>query len=946
MKRLSMQLLLSALGVLVGIFCLFSQRPLPWFGAALIAGCGAVLFSCERARLARFRVWLERPRMLKGIEFSALPLVYGFLCVAVIVAIAAAMLPEAALGDWPVNHDHPVHLFKAWQLNHDFLADGRLWGWSHKWFAGYPAHYLYPIGADLWINMVRWASLGLLDFGQAYGIAFFLLWVLLGYSVYRFACVGFGKWVGVLAGILYMTDTASYRFGGWVYTAEWGVWPQALATGFTLLAMARLPQLMESKRWRDMGIFAFFLGASLLTHPAQILHFAIAAPLILIAYWIANHERPWPLASLRLACGYGLGILIGGLWVFPFLSVRKSAASYGELWTTTFEMGTQLFHLNLLPGTLALVMGVGLFGSIALLWSRKFHHILTALLVFAFLLAGSATVLAEFHLVELSKAFENVQFQRFSLMLKPYVFVAASYALTVIFVAVRKISFVESTDKRQAEPARGLMRIFVAAALPVLLITPFAVPYLQEFGKTQINRNLVDASQRPYQQDRAALVAWFKDKHPNNDTFFRVMTKLNYHDHSFVDLGTQIDYPIYKTGFTPVSNFASKMEVDPPQLLDALNIRYIIATKDLKQSYYELVEKFGELRLYRYKDWKESPFEVISGEGDVSLISFGSEEIVLKAEDNASGILRLNVSYFPRWSATLDGKSVPIEPRQLGNLEKTGFMTVDLKPGTYRFVFARSWIEWVSLGLFMAAMLMVMALIWADTRFRFAHTLRGKLDAAQFRAERVILVQARNLERAFCVVLIVGVAVGVGLAVWSPPLRLDDSELAGRVQRVDYDFGDHLIDATVGVDRSGQYRVCRQFLDYYTCSADSWNRVTQLSLNFGAGTIRRCIWAHPIQDSKLLIHFPSVPGSDAIVGYYGIAGTGKSSRQAPAEMSIAVDGIIAETFKSERAAELAVFEIPLENANVPHEITFEISSKDVSRRHFCFNAQAVKLSEN
>jgi|SRR5690554_4245304 len=180
---------------------------------------------------------------------------------------------------------------------------------------------------------------------------------------------------------------------------------------------------------------------------------------------------------------------------------------------------------------------------------------------------------------------------------------------------------------------------------------------------------------------------------------------------------------------------------------------------------------------------------------------------------------------------------------------------------------------------------------------------------------------------------------------WGHSLKLDDPELANRVQRVDYDFGDRLIDATVDVDRSGQYRGCRQFLDYYTCTADSWNRVTQLALNFGAGTIRRCIWAHPIKDSKLLISFPDVPSSDAIVGYYGIAGSGKASRQAPAEMSVAVNGIIVATFNSEQKGELATFEIPLKNSNKSHEVTFEISAKDVSQRHFCFNAQGVGLAD-
>ncbi len=943
MKRLSQPYALSAGAVIVGVALLFAGRPMPWFGAAIIAGALAIAAQTGWDKILALRDHLERPRRVLGFEVVPLSLIYELLCVAAMVAIATAMLPEAALGDRPVNHDHAVHFFKAWQLRHDFLAHGRLWGWSHKWFAGYPAQYLYPIGADLWVNFVQLLSLGTLSLSQAYGVAYWLFWVLVGYSVYRFATVGYGRWVGLLAGILFMTDTASYRFGGFVYAAEWGVWPQSLSTVWAMLAMARVPKLMRGARWRDVGIFAFFLGISLLTHPIQLLHFAIAGPIILMAYWMSDARRNWPVASLRLIAGYVLGIFIGGLWLFPFLSVRDMAASYGEVWSTTFTMGVHLFKLDIFPGSLALVVGLGFLGSVALLWGRKFEHLLTALLVFAFLLSGSVTVLSDFHLLELSKAFQHVQFQRFSVMAKPYWFVAAGYAVVAIFGwAHRRVR--ERLDEHNIAPrSRGML--FLSVALPVFILMPFATGFIHEFGKTQVNRNLTEKSEEPDLQARDAVVAWFHEHYPKPEPFFRVMLKLQYHNHSFADLGTRIPFPLYKTGFTPASNYRYKMETDEPQLLDALNVRYAITPQHLPSSLYKLVKDFGSLRLYEYKRWKKNPFEVVDGQGDVTLERFDNEEIVLKAGPGSHGRLRLNVSNFPRWHATRDGQPVQISTMSLPGHDKTGFMAVALKPGTYRFVFRRSFVDWLSLVLFIVGMLGTLALCVAESRFQKAARVRELLAKLEARAGAWAERHRHRLDLAFGTSLAVLALVGMLLAWHTPRLDQSDDPGAPKIASVNYDFGDSLRHATVGVKRGGDFRPCEQVFDYFFCSNHEWNRVAQKAVDFEAGEIRRCIWAHPLKDAKLVIDFPDVPPGDALVGYYGVAKTGTASRRAPVEFTVGIDGIAKAQLQSDRAEKISHFNIPLDRNKDSREVSFEVHAKNVGRRHFCFEAQVVDLAK-
>ena len=120
-----------------------------------------------------------------------------------IVLIATRDDGEVTAGERPVSHDHTIHYFKAWQL-HEYLLSrvASCYGFSHRWFAGYPVNYLYPPGADLWVNAVAALSFGWLRFSQAYAVAFWLFHIFTGLALYRFGRLVGGPLVGLLAAIL------------------------------------------------------------------------------------------------------------------------------------------------------------------------------------------------------------------------------------------------------------------------------------------------------------------------------------------------------------------------------------------------------------------------------------------------------------------------------------------------------------------------------------------------------------------------------------------------------------------------------------------------------------------------------------------------------------------------------------------------------------------------
>ncbi len=334
-----------------------------------------------------------------------------------LLALAAAILPELAQGHRPVNRDHPVHYFKAWQLKEHFLGEGRIYGWSHLWYAGYPAQTLYPIGADLMVIVIWALGLGFMSFSSAYAYAFLIFWFVQGWSLYAVGRATVGRWAGLLAGIFVMADTASFRFGGWTYAGEWGVWPNSLSVGFAMLGVAQLPAVLQKHdSWVPVSLFGLWTGLGLISHPMQIMHTAIIIPVACLVLLTTQKEASRLLGLARLALGAAIGAGIGALWVLPFLGGKDASENYGVPWRTAFDMGARLHHANLLEGSWVVPSVLAVFGVLMLAFHRKFNHALIGIASCVFLATASTTFLSAFNLVDLSGSFSFIQYQRFSIL--------------------------------------------------------------------------------------------------------------------------------------------------------------------------------------------------------------------------------------------------------------------------------------------------------------------------------------------------------------------------------------------------------------------------------------------------------------------------------------------------------------------------------------------------
>ncbi|MBK03619.1 MAG: hypothetical protein CL920_20795 [Deltaproteobacteria bacterium] len=1029
----------SVLSVLCGVGLLFVPSPFWWLGVGCLFGGGAWIAH------DRWLDWHENPIWEEQVEWWFLKgkrrvLFADLFCLLIILGLAVILLGESFIGLRPIDHDHVVHYAKAWRLKDDFLWQGRLLGWSHDWFAGYPAQYLYPFGADLWIILFHTLGLGLWSFGQAYALSFGFFWFLIGASLFALSRQMFDWKVSLLAALLWMTDPGAYRMGGWVFTAVWGVWPQVLSVVWATFALAQLPKLVEGREPKAIGWFGFWMGCALLTHPMQLLNFAMLLPVIVFAYWLLKGFDRWLVSLSRLFAGYALGGMIGALWFVPFYTSKSFAQSYGAPWWTASRIGESFYQLDLFTGTWTLVTATGFVGLVAMLFSRRFLPVCLAFFSLFVLLTGSVTFSQEFHLLDLIKSFQHVQFQRFSILMKPYLFIASAYVLVAGFTSLSKLQRksealhppppaelpepvteltetpkdIEADDTKVSEPKAsdeppeeesekdavdvehdsdvadvdedkatetkeetssqpveeppahtseapvggGLYGVTSWRTKPVglyvlmfavgCMIAPMLTSFFIQFGKRHFQRNLTYVRKDRFEQDKKRFVQWAKKAFAKEKHFFRLALSFGYHEHSFFDLGPRLRVPIYKIGFTPAAIYKYKMETKSRALFRTLNIKYVLSTHRMYGRDYKTAKQFGSLYLSKFLPYKPQPFTV-KGKGKVVLSHWGREEIRLKADAAAQGELMLHVSAFSRWHATHNGKSIPIKVVPLKGTEKTGFMQVTLKPGTYVFSFRRSGLDWLSGIVFFIGLFCIGYLV-------FVHQ---KLDESVGVKRRVMSFvngfvglqeRTRGMQRLLSFTVLGG-ALGIlaVLALWSPA-ALGDLPIARKdIEKMTFDFGERLRfgKAWIGpAHRKG--KPCRSAFSRHHCGHARWHVIEMRRLEFEKQSFKRCIWIHPQPGVAKTLSFSGVRAGDAIVGFYGITASGKMFGSHPVFLEVTIDGAVAKKVSTPQDAKTypLVVPIPKDKKGKPVDIQFSVSAPSIGRRHFCFMAQMVKLKDD
>jgi hypothetical protein len=887
----------------------FMTRPAPlwWLGLACLATAVALGWPSSG-----FRAWLaplHEPCRLGRLRVRPYEVFVEGLCIALIAAVGLALLGQAIV-DRPVNGDHAVHFFKAWQLKDVLLPAGELRGFSQLWYAGYPANYLYPWGADLFVVGVHALLLGIPDFGTSYGIALWLMWCLYGYSAYAIG-KGFGsRWVGLAAALLLMTDPGGSRAGGWQQAVIVGVWPQTLAVALSALAVARIGQVIQKRSFREVALFGLLLGAALCTHPSAAFLAAVATPAALVVA-CGRLRRGLPTAVVRLGLAFALAGLLGSAYILPFASAQPYLMKTGVAWQSATELGEKLLSLDLITGMWPMAFGLGLLGTLAGLVRGSFLQRLAALIVVVFLALAAGDVFALLHLDALFPGVYSTQFERYLIPLKPFLFALGVDVLRQLLVA-------GSGHVRRAVSTRGepswVWHTATRAALAfgvTFLLAPF-VPSLFAAYKEPLT-SLERASRRePF---RSELIRWANRELPR-DTFHRI--GIDSRGHADVDLGTELEFPTYKLGSAPAILYKHRMAGRSTRLLEALNVRYVVTDRAYSSEDFSLVRSFGPYKVYELERYNPQPF-VVEGEGAVEPLRFERELIELRAAPGATGKLRLNVSEFSRWHATRNGHPVPITAQPLAGEPNTAFMTVPLSAGLYRFEFRPSFLDRLGTALGLLGLFACLAVYALDTNLGGLCRTRSKLNRLLVWLTR----RTSGLSRGGAAVLLALLFLAVpALALWKPPLRDRSGPL--HAHAVVYDFFDRLPQATVtagGVP-------CELAADGLDCGR---GKLERRIIAIDEYEMRKCIVTTNV-GGRTVLDYGTTPTADALVGFLALPHRVSGS----AELRIFQGSELTKTLSMRRSDEPLRFDVPIKAE--ARRIRFELSGAS----SICVNAQLVR----
>lgn len=685
------------------------------------------------------------------------------------------------IGQMPWHADHPVHLFKAWQLGEKLIPSGRLSGWSHFWWAGYPAETLYPMLADLLVVVVRALSFGLLPWPAAYAYTLLATLLLYHLGIYAVGHRWFGPRVGMVAGLIAVLDRGAAREGGWYWTMANGVWPMALGTAFWFFALERFLAILEKPTCGRVAALGVLQALALLGHPMTLLFSLVVYPLFWFVHLLRSGDKPILPAIWATLGGLVLAAMLASFWYLPFFECSDLVEKVGGTWWSIVELGDQLVSNDLFPGTWNLFTALGIAGAIVA-WVQGHGKARELTVVMGLLMmAICATTVAELDLGNVREGFNAVHFRRFTYPLKMLSFLLAGYALAGAVdrrSAGRQHPVVSQSTRRWPRLVLALLAVIVF--VPVIESLAHSLHYrlLSDIGQ---NWPLSDAS---HSGAFKRANTWFRKNVDDDAPFFRIAYETGGSGHLFYASPVYTHRPaVVISQYTAGSSFSRHFRNSAPSTMRYQLVRYVVTLTDFleKRRDLELVHKTDGLWIYEVKDFDPAPFEV-DGDAEVRLVEFGDERIRLKVEKATRGDrLTLFVTQMDWWQASLDGKPVEIDTVE-GNRHVQWLMNVPIdRPGMLEFRYDPPAKASVGIVLAFVALLVVGLL------------LSGSAIGARFpRLERVMEPLKRILgyasKPAFVSVCVLGGALVAALLLTADKpgdRRISDRLHEGSVQMVD-----------------------------------------------------------------------------------------------------------------------------------------------------------------
>lgn len=238
----------------------------------------------------------------------------------------------------PAGGDMGAHVWAPAFLRDHLLPNGRITGWTHDWYAGFPAlHFYFPLPSLIIV---------LLDVVLPYGIAFKLV-TIAGLVAMPVAAWAFGRLAALpfpapplfaVATVPFIFDRHYTIWGGNAASTLAGEFSFSIAVSFALLFLGVLAKGIRTGR--GLPLAAVLFACTALSHLLPTA-FAVGAALILML----THVAPWRNTTRRfayIAAAGLLGTFIASFWFVPFIARLPYSNDMG--WERTYT-----YVDNLLP---------------------------------------------------------------------------------------------------------------------------------------------------------------------------------------------------------------------------------------------------------------------------------------------------------------------------------------------------------------------------------------------------------------------------------------------------------------------------------------------------------------------------------------------------------------------------------------------------------------------
>lgn len=553
------------------------------------------------------------------------------------------------VGQTPLSHDHPTHIFKAWHQWTEMLSRFRITGWSHFWAFGFPAGELVPPGAELWVNLFYVLTGGLLSWMRVYSIAFAAALGLLAVATYVFTSRFFGRGAATVATPLAILDPGAWAQGGWYWTSDFGVWPVSLCMAFFMFAMMKWEDIVCRRKTRDMVLGGLWLAFALTTHPLALPALALTLPFFIFDCLLRVHPLPFR-SILFLIPAVILGVALSGFSTFPLLARVHQTLDLGVVGRPLNVVIAAVLNLDILSNVWRPISLLAILGAVGSVRTRRFGGLFFALTASACVLLSSSWLVNGIHAERAWPSLSKIEATRMLLLAKVFWYPLAGAAVTTFWEMTR-------------EPRTPLSWPLRASRLGVLLIflSIGAPPAIEFFEGTHFKKTFQDERSTARWEDYKSFFEWSRKERAASEDLYRIAYHTPWDDHLSTIAPVFNNTWAYKVGYTPSQNFKLFPMTFDTSVLRSLLVKYVVSDQELTPKRdFEPLRTFGALRLYRFTGYSGKPY-VINGSGEATLEEFSPETIRLRVtKTSEKSRVKLSLAYHERWRAELNGQQVPV----------------------------------------------------------------------------------------------------------------------------------------------------------------------------------------------------------------------------------------------------------------------------------------------